>query len=340
MEHPLFLVTAKVGLSLVPVLLFLTGLMYLDSYKLVSLRSILLTIGVGFLAAGVSLAVNRGFLTSVSADLTTYSRYGAPLVEETFKAAYLFYLLRAGKVGFMVDAAIQGFALGAGFALVENIYYLQSLNEANLLVWIIRGFGTAVMHGGTTAILGIVSKNFSDVKNSVSPAIFLPGFVTAVFIHSLFNHFILPPVTSTAIIVVSLPALMIAAFAQSEKVTREWLGVGFDNDAEILTMITTGNIAQTRIGKYLDSVQSRFRGEVVADMLCYLRLYMELAIQAKGILMMRESGFSVDPDPTVKSKFDEMVFLEKSIGKTGRLALSPFLHSSSRDLWQLHMLQS
>lgn len=314
--------------------------MYLDSYKLVSLRSILLTIGIGCLAAGSALIVNRGFLTSVSVDLTTYSRYCAPLVEETFKAAYLLYLLRAGKVGFMVDAAIQGFALGAGFALVENIYYLQSLNEANLLVWIIRGFGTAVMHGGTTAILGIVSKNLSDVKNSVSPTIFIPGFAMAVFIHSLFNHFILPPVSSTAIIIVSLPALMMAAFARSEKVTREWLGVGFDNDAEILTMITTGNIAQTRIGKYLDSVQSRFRGEVVADMLCYLRLYMELAIQAKGILMMRESGFNVDPDPNVKSKFDEMTYLEKSIGKTGRLALSPFLHSSSRNLWQMHMLQS
>jgi RsiW-degrading membrane proteinase PrsW (M82 family) len=334
------LIPAKIGLSLVPVFLFLTALMYLDSYKLVKLRSVLLTICCGCLAAGFSLVVNRGILTLASVDLTAYSRYGAPLVEETFKAAYLFYLLRQGKVGFMVDAAIQGFALGAGFALVENIYYLQSLNEANLLVWIIRGFGTAVMHGGTTAILGIVSKNFSDVKNSTSVVVFVPGFATAVFIHSLFNHFILPPVSSTAIIVVSLPILMMAAFARSEKVTRDWLGVGFDNDAEILTMITTGNIAQTRIGKYLDSVESRFRGEVVADMLCYLRLYMELAIQAKGILMMRESGFDVDPDPNVKSKFDEMTYLEKSIGKTGRLALSPFLHSSSRDLWQMHMLQS
>jgi RsiW-degrading membrane proteinase PrsW (M82 family) len=340
LDSSLLLIPAKIGLSLVPVFLFLTALMYLDSYKLVKLRSVLLTICCGCLAAGLSLVVNRGILTLASVDLTAYSRYGAPLVEETFKAAYLFYLLRQGKVGFMVDAAIQGFALGAGFALVENIYYLQSLNEANLLVWIIRGFGTAVMHGGTTAILGIVSKNFSDVKNSTSVVVFVPGFAIAVFIHSLFNHFILPPVSSTAIIVVSLPILMMAAFARSEKVTRDWLGVGFDNDAEILTMITTGNIAQTRIGKYLDSVESRFRGEVVADMLCYLRLYMELAIQAKGILMMRESGFNVDPDPNVKSKFDEMTYLEKSIGKTGRLALSPFLHSSSRDLWQMHMLQS
>ena len=56
--------------------------------------------------------------------------------------------------------------------------------------------------------------------------------------------------------------------------------------------------------------------------------------------MMRESGFDVDPDPKVQAKFDEMTYLEKSIGKTGLLALSPFLRTSSRNLWQMHMLKN
>ena len=30
--------------------------------------------------------------------------------------------------------------------------------------------------------------------------------------------------------------------------------------------------------------------------------------------------------------------IEKNVGKTGMMALSPFLHQSSQDLWQLHML--
>jgi hypothetical protein len=33
-----------------------------------------------------------------------------------------------------------------------------------------------------------------------------------------------------------------------------------------------------------------------------------------------------------------MRYLEKSIGKTGLLAMEPILHWSSRDLWQLYML--
>ncbi len=32
-----------------------------------------------------------------------------------------------------------------------------------------------------------------------------------------------------------------------------------------------------------------------------------------------------------------MKFLEKSIGKTGKLALKPFLHMSRQDLWQFYV---
>ena len=74
--------------------------------------------------------------------------------------------MRTHKIGFMVDSAIYGFAVGAGFAFVENIYYLQSLENANLFLWIIRGFGTAVMHGGTTAVFAILSKTLTDGKSS------------------------------------------------------------------------------------------------------------------------------------------------------------------------------
>jgi hypothetical protein len=40
----------------------------------------------------------------------------------------------------------------------------------------------------------------------------------------------------------------------------------------------------------------------------------------------------------VQAKFDELKYLEKSIGRTGRFAIMPVLRWSSRDLWQLHML--
>jgi hypothetical protein len=85
-------------------------------------------------------------------------------------------------------------------------------------------------------------------------------------------------------------------------------------------------------------VRSRFAPEVLVDMMCLLRLRAELAIRAKGILMMREAGFDAVPDPTLKDRFEELRYLENNIGKTGLLALHPFLHTSTRDLWQLNVL--
>jgi hypothetical protein len=73
-------------------------------------------------------------------------------------------------------------------------------------------------------------------------------------------------------------------------------------------------------------------------MMCLLRLHAELAIRAKGVLMMREAGFDVAPDPAVKDKLEELRYLEKNIGTTGLRALNPFLRTSTRDLWQLSVL--
>ena len=328
----------QIALSLVPVFLFLAGLVVLDSFKLVKLRAILITIAVGGVSALASLAVNTLLMDATPLEAGVFPRYVAPVVEEVLKAAYMVYLIRSKRVGFMVDAALFGFALGAGFAFVENIVYLRSLPSATLFVWAIRGFGTAVMHGGTTAIFAVISKNSADITSSETLSIFLPGLLTAMVIHSFFNHFFLPPEFQTIVYLIILPAVLLLVFKQSEQSTREWLGVGLDTDVELLSLITKGGVTSTKIGVYFQSLESRFRGEVLVDMLCYLRVHLELSVKAKALLLMRSTGFDPPPDAEVEAQLKELSFLDKSIGQTGKLLLKPFLRHTSRDLWQLHML--
>lgn len=325
-------------LSLLPVICFLMALFFLDSFKLVKFRAIVISILVGCISAAVAMVLNSILLSQSGIDLKTYSQYGSPIVEEVLKAAFLIYQIRTHKTGFLVDSALHGFAIGAGFALIENIYYLTSLSTTNLLVWIVRGFGTAIMHGGVTAIFAIVSKNYFDRQTGKAVIPFLAGLLSAIVLHSFFNHFILSPPISTVMLIIILPVIILLVFQRSEDATRHWLGVGFDTDQELLDLIESGNLAESRVGKYLHALKTNFPGELVADMLCLLRLHVELAIRAKGVLMMRESGFRVQPDPEIEAKFVEMKYLEKNIGKTGKLAIAPFLHTSSRDLWQLHLL--
>ena len=119
-------------------------------------------------------------------------------------------------------------------------------------------------------------------------------------------------------IAIALPLLLNAVFTRSEAAVGDWLGKGFDADAEMLSMIESGRLSDSPMGRYLHELKAKFEGPVVADLLCYVRLHTELALRAKGILMMRETGFDVPVDESTREKFAELDYLEKSIGRTGR----------------------
>jgi protease PrsW len=329
--------------SLLPVLVFLGLLRLLDSYKLVTLRAILLSLLVGVLAALAAYAINVTLRPALALDFPHYSRYVAPVVEETLKALFVVYLLRQHKVGFVVDAAIHGFGIGAGFSLLENLLYLSTHPGAPPWTWVVRGFGTAIMHGGTTAMLAMISHTLLNRTDAFRLRLVVPGLGLAVVLHSLYNHFLLNPILATALIVLVFPLVAVVVFHESERAARGWVGEGFDSDQELLKAVNEGRVAGTPVGKYITTLRGHFAPETIVDMMCLLRLRAELAIRVKGILMMREAGFEPPPDPALqdqtKDKLRELRYLEKSIGKTGLVALHPFLHTHTRDRWQLTVLE-
>ncbi|MEO5628265.1 MAG: PrsW family glutamic-type intramembrane protease [Thermomonas sp.] len=327
---------APVGL--LPVVTFLLLLVYLDSYRLVKLRLVLVLIVAGGLVAGTCYWINGQLLGLLPMDLAHYSRWVAPVVEEAGKALVIVYLFRSHRIGFLVDSAILGFAVGAGFALVENFYYLHLSEDTSLVIWIVRGFGTALMHGGVVAIFGVMSQTLAERSMKIHPGYFVPGWLVAVAVHSIFNHFYVSPVMSTVGTVLTLPPLLYLVFWISERRTHDWLEADFDEDSALIRMIDSGDFSSTHAGVFLAGMQHTLEGPVVADMLCYLRLYTELALRAKGVLLMRENGLDVPMDASTRDKFTELRYLEKSIGATGCLAMRPFLQMTHKDLWQMYVL--
>ncbi|HVS33098.1 MAG TPA: PrsW family glutamic-type intramembrane protease [Thermoanaerobaculia bacterium] len=326
-------------LAFLPVCIFLGSLIYIDSYKLVRLPRILSLITSGALAAVGSYLVNGAILDSTGMGRDVLTRFVAPAVEEVLKFAFVLVLLRTRKIGFVIDAAICGFAAGAGFALVENLYYHAALARADLAFWIVRGFGTALMHGGTTAIAAMITKAVYQRRESEPVLLALPGLLVAYAIHSLFNQFILSPLASAVVVTAVLPPLLVLIFAQSERYLQGWLGSGFDLDTELLKAMRSGDFVSSRPGRYLQSLREHFEGPVVADMLCYLQLTTELSLRAKGVLMLRESGLPVPRDAATAAKLAELQYLRSTIGRTGQLALHPILRSSAHDVWQLQLLE-
>jgi RsiW-degrading membrane proteinase PrsW (M82 family) len=329
-------VDALVGL--LPVLGFLAALVWLDSYKLVSVRLVVTVMVWGVLAAVACYLVNGALIPRTGLSITPYARYVAPIVEELAKGLVIVALIRTHRIGFLIDAAILGFAVGAGFALVENLQFQRMLHDAGIATWIVRGFGTAIMHGGVTATFAMMSLVSVERSRLPWPLAFVAPLALAIVLHSAYNHLAGAPLVATLAVLVVLPAVMALVFKRSERAVGDWLGRGFDADAAMLSSINSGHFSDSPTGHYLDTLKRRFQGPVVADLLCYLRLHTELAMRAKGVLMMRENGFDMPVDDATRDKFAEMDYLEKSIGKTGLLALKPMLHMTHRDLWQLHML--
>ena len=238
-------------LGLLPVCCFLAALVYLDSYKLVAMKWVLGAIVLGCGAGVASYPLNMFGLQWLDIDFTAYTRYVAPFVEEALKALIVWALMRNNRVGFLVDAAIFGFAVGAGFAIFENLYYLTILPDLKMGTWIVRGFGTAIMHGGATAIFAVITHTMLEQYPTRGWLALLPGLLIAVITHSVFNHFFFAPIVNTALVLGILPLLFTVVFDRSDKALSDWLGAGFDADTELLELINSGELSSSKVGHYL-----------------------------------------------------------------------------------------
>ena len=330
----------RAPIALLPVLLFLAGLVQLDGYKLVRMRMMLALVATGALAAGLSYVLNNLAFAHFHGSFVTYSRYVSPWIEESLKAALLIFLIRTRRVGLPVDAGIAGFAIGTGFAIIENLYYLAARPNNALAVQVIRGFGTAIMHGGTAAILAMITNTLYERRPGGGLHLLLPGLLAAVALHTGYNYLLVRPALATLATLLILPFVIYLVFDHSERILRNWIEVDLESDVKRLEAISTGTFLDTPSGRYLQALRDRFKGEQLADMLCYLRVHGELAVRAKGLLLLRETGMPEPPlDAETRGRLAELDQLEHAIGKTGLLALRPLMMATGKEIWQLTLLR-
>jgi RsiW-degrading membrane proteinase PrsW (M82 family) len=327
-----------VAVALLPVVAFLAALVLADSFKLVPASMLIRSLVAGAAAALAALALHHWLFSVTSLSAAQFSRYVAPVTEETLKAFVLLYPLRRGKIGFAVDAAIVGFAIGAGFALAENVEYLRTLPDRTIWLWIVRGFGTAILHGTTAAVIAIAAKTLMD-RSRDGLAWMLPGWALAVILHSAFNHALVSTLLAATVLMIVLPIVALAVFARSERATQDWVGDGLDLDVVLLELLESPDFGATRLGRYLADLRERFPGPVVADMFCLLQLDLELGIRAKAMLIARQAGVEMGVDAALRARLAERAYLERAIGRTGLLALRPLQMTGHRDRWHRYLLE-
>lgn len=330
----------KVLVSFIPVLLFLVLLISMDSFRLLRWPVLTVCLLWGMVSASISLLINNYLGHSLHVSFDLLSHYIAPFVEETLKLFILLWLVFRHRIGFSIDAAIYGFAVGTGFALTENLVYLLELaqEEPSFWIWMIRGFGTAVMHGGVTAIAAMILVNRLTLKRDLAwPFIF--AVMVAYILHAFYNADFIPPKFDPIVMTLVVAGALVGLFRLSERNVVRWLNLGMDSEVALLHEIRKGSFAKTTAGAYILSIKNQFPNTVVVDMLCFVELYLELSVKAKALMLLKEQNLPLPMDPDIREKLTELENLRKQLGPSALLALKPILRIHRNDLWALDTLK-
>ena len=146
-----------------------------------------------FVLAGMFISVFASEVNGVMRVMLPLSSYEltiivTPMTEEILKALpVLFYaLVISDKAEALFTASM---ATGIGFAVLENTYYLLNVDTWNLFDAVIRAFGTGLMHGMCTLLVG-AGITFVKTKRKVFWAGTFALLSTAIIYHGIYNMLI------------------------------------------------------------------------------------------------------------------------------------------------------
>ena len=333
------------SVALVPVLLMAGLFVWLDVFKLMSAWEMVGLLLLGAVAALAAWPVSGQMLDNLPMGYSFYSRIVAPWIEEGLKGLAVALLFATNRIGFKLDAVISGFAIGAGFSVVENILYLLRYPELTASVWMVRGLGTAVMHGATTAILAAVAHELSErrLRSSGRPRFnwlwLVPGYVVASLIHMLFNQFPDEPGLVMVVTIAVAPLVLIGLLRFGEAETQQWLAEESEGHRRWLEEWQAGGFPKDAAGQRIAALAARSKPAEAELIREYCLLKTELVLIAEEELLDRDRRLEEGETEQVRAAFAGLERARRALGRSGYAALRPLLPFSRNDEWELSELR-
>ena len=333
------------AVALVPVLVMLALFIWLDVFKLMTLWETLGLLVLGALTAAAAYPVSGTFLDALPLGFSNYSRFVAPWIEEFVKGLAIVGLFWFNRIGYKLDAVISGFAIGAGFSVVENILYLTRYPELAANVWMVRGLGTAIMHGTSCAVLAATAHEFAERETrdaaaefNFNPLWFIPGFLIAVAIHTAFNQFPDQPLLAMIGILATAPFIIMVIFRFGAVEAQKWLSEEREETRAALAAWEAGKFPDDASGRKIAALVERADEKSAADMREYCQLLTWLLLQAEDTLHDQ-----VDDTEKLhihgKAAFERLAVLRRELGKTNVATLKALLPFSRNDYWEISELK-
>lgn len=170
----------------IPVL-FLLLLRRFDLYRTGKFIFNIATLVGGLMAYYLAAQINPAIVNAGWLNWTQVSRITAPILEEILKSVILIYLVSRADFNYVVDGALYGFGAGIGFAIIENIEYINGHAEIALLVAVARVFSTNLVHATGSGLIGTALAYHRGDSSSRGWTAILAGYAIAIGIHATFN---------------------------------------------------------------------------------------------------------------------------------------------------------
>jgi len=328
------------SLALVPVLLMTGAFIWLDVFKLVTAREMVGLLILGGLAAIAAYPLSGVFLDTLPIGFNHYSRFVAPWIEEVLKAFVILSLFFFNRIGLKLDAVIMGFAVGAGFSVVENLFYLLRFLDLSPSVWMVRGIGTAIMHGTTGAVMGAIAHRLTvrDIHHAAreyhfKPWRFIPGYFVAVAIHTLFNQFPSQPMLAMLGTALIAPMTLMAILRFGTNEATEWLTDEREAHRALLATLYAGSFPDTPGWRKIAALAEREDGQTAERIREYVLVLTRLIVSEEDVLL-RQSHDTHRVETDGRKLFARLDELKQELGSTTVHALTSLLPFSRADYWE------
>jgi RsiW-degrading membrane proteinase PrsW (M82 family) len=238
---------------------------------------------------------------------------GAPIIEELAKAAALPVLAASRRCSWFVDGAILGLASGTGFAIRENMVYLQQAPPGtDVALALARVTSTNLMHAGCTAIVGAGIAVSIGLPRWRRALIGVACLATAMSLHSTFNRLAQRTGTAAVLTVLGIAVFAVAAgiVALGSPLSRRWAASAMaargHSAGERAMMGSSANVADL-----LDAFEARF-GAAAAGLLDEL-ITLQRRIGVLTHVTSRQTGLDQSTGP-MDALLAEADLLRRRIG--------------------------
>lgn len=265
--------------------MFLYVIWTLEIYTTSSSRILMLTFGWGMLSFLMAFVMHDILMSVNFANYEEISVFVAPVIEEVLKSFVLLALAWTMTLTYTTQGMTYGFAVGTGFAIMENLFFVYLSPEMLVTDVLARVLSVSLMHGFTSAILGTVLG--VDAHHGIHRRV-SRGFailVVAIVLHAMFN-LTMSTLDSTILVVVGIviglggTAILMVLMRYTLRSERSEL------EHELKTMLSAGELEAALHPQEVASMLSNTVSQVDSRRADIIQRYVSLQARRGAILRL------------------------------------------------------